>query len=287
MKTKLTIYSLFLFGFTVLNAQATLQFFQSYESTPSENWNYTINPTTYNTEGGLIAVGSEDIWAVIEEFTGDIDNPAHGDLFFGGQDLNNNNGGGYFYHTMTFDAIDVSNLTNMTLSFDYYSKGYDNADFIKYEILLDNTTSFANNINNDDSVGGINLNKNSLNWVTINTVIPDGTTFVRLRIKAKQDGSSDYIGIDNIKLVGDDGTLSINDNFYASNKFKLYPNPTTNFIKISGLENTEEYTILNTLGQEVKKGSVSKNEKVYIENLTNGLYFLKFKNAQIIKFIKK
>lgn len=266
------------------NAQTT-QFFQSFESTSPENWNYVISPTTYNTEGDLIVDGSEDVWAVIEEFTNDIDNPSEGNLFFGAQDINNPNGGGALYHTITFDAIDTSNLTNMTLSFDYFSKGYDSSDHIKYEILTNNTTPFADNSTNDALVGGIDLNKGTVNWTTINTAIPDGTSFVRLRIKAYQNGSSDFLGIDNIKLIGD-STLSI-ATFNKGLFLKLYPNPTSSFIKIKGLTETTAYNIYNMLGAKVKKGIISDNKKIGIQNLTNGFYFLKFKNGSTIKFLKK
>ncbi|MDH7447555.1 T9SS type A sorting domain-containing protein [Aquimarina sp. 2201CG14-23] len=285
MKKTITIYTLFLLGITLSNAQST-QFAQSFESATSDNWDFTLNPTTYNTEGHLIVSGSEDVWGVIEEFTGDIDAPSDGNLFFGTQDLNNTNGGGSFYHTITFEAIDVSNLTDMTLSFDYFTNGFDSSDFIKYEILLDNTSSFADNTANDGTVGGIDLNKSTLAWTTVNTVIPNGTSFVRLRIKAIQDGSADFSGIDNIKLVGINGTLSINS-FNEKPALNIFPNPTVNFIKISGLTKTANYKIYNVLGAETKKGTISKNEKIDVQNLNNGIYFLKFEDGNTIKFIKE
>jgi hypothetical protein len=285
MKKTFIIYYLFILGIPILNAQTT-QFTQSFESLASDNWSYAINPSTYNTEGDLIVDGSEDVWAIIEEFTVNIDNPSEGNLFFGGQDLNNANGGGAFYHTITLDAIDVSNFTDMTLSFDYYSKGYDGTDYIKYEILLDNTSSFADNSANDNTVGGIDLIKNSLSWTTINTTIPDGTSFVRLRIKAYQNGSADFIGIDNIKLAGINSTLSV-DYFNEKSSLKIFPNPSSNFIEITGLATQENYEIYNTLGQEIKKGIVNENERIDIQNLTNGLYFLKLKKGNSIKFVKQ
>jgi len=284
MKKLLACYPLFLFGLSFLNAQTT-QFAQSFESSASDNWNYAISPITYNTEGDLIVDGSDDIWGVIEEFTNDIDAPSEGDLFFGGQDLNNANGGGAFYHTITLDAIDLSDFTDMTLSFDYYTKGYDSSDYIKYEILLDNSSIFADNTANDDSVGGINLTKNNLSWTTINTPIPNGTSFVRLRIKATQNGSSDFMGIDNIKLVGINSNLSI-DSFNEKPSINIFPNPSTDFIKVSGLIKTFNYKIYNSLGAEVISGTISNNDTIITQNLTNGLYFLKFEDGNTIKFVK-
>ncbi|WP_452225995.1 T9SS type A sorting domain-containing protein [Lacinutrix cladophorae] len=67
----------------------------------------------------------------------------------------------------------------------------------------------------------------------------------------------------------------------------LYPNPAKNVITINGLHTEENYTIYNTLGQEVKKGSVTNNTKMDIQNLNIGLYFLKFEKGETIKFLKE
>jgi hypothetical protein len=80
--------------------------------------------------------------------------------------------------------------------------------------------------------------------------------------------------------------LSTTD-FSIQETYKIYPNPTSDFIKISGLNNIENYTIYNVLGVEIKKGIVSNNEKIDIKNLTNGLYFLQFKIENTLKFIKE
>jgi hypothetical protein len=80
-------------------------------------------------------------------------------------------------------------------------------------------------------------------------------------------------------------TLSSSD-FDVAN-VTLYPNPASNFIAIQGIHTEENYTIYNTLGQEVKKGSVTNNAKIDIQNLNIGLYFLKFEKGETIKFLKE
>ncbi|MDO5969196.1 T9SS type A sorting domain-containing protein, partial [Flavivirga aquimarina] len=82
------------------------------------------------------------------------------------------------------------------------------------------------------------------------------------------------------------GTLSINENIEVSN-IKLYPNPSPDFIQISGLPRTENYTIYNILGTKISSGIISNNEKIDIKKSPNGLYFLKFENGNTFKFIKK
>jgi hypothetical protein len=67
----------------------------------------------------------------------------------------------------------------------------------------------------------------------------------------------------------------------------LFPNPSNNFIQISGLTKNEKYTIYNVLGNEITNGVMSNKEKIDTQNLSNGLYFIKFENKKVLKFIKK
>lgn len=71
------------------------------------------------------------------------------------------------------------------------------------------------------------------------------------------------------------------------NTLNFFPNPSTIFIQVSGLNQTEKYRIYSIIGSEIASGEISNNEKIDIQNLTNGLYFLKLKDRSTIKFIKK
>jgi hypothetical protein len=77
------------------------------------------------------------------------------------------------------------------------------------------------------------------------------------------------------------------DEVTVKDKVKLFPNPSSHFVKISGLNKTEKYTLYTVLGVEVKNGIISDNEKINIQNLSNGMYFLKFNNRNTLKFIKE
>jgi hypothetical protein len=72
----------------------------------------------------------------------------------------------------------------------------------------------------------------------------------------------------------------------ASN-FKLFPNPSSDYIQVSGLTETENYTLNNILGAEVGRGEISGNEKISVADLTKGVYFLKFEKGKTIKFVKE
>ena len=82
-------------------------------------------------------------------------------------------------------------------------------------------------------------------------------------------------------------TLAINNHSLENVKtLKVYPNPTTNFIKITNLTKIENYVIYNVLGLEINRGVTSKDEKINVQNLIDGIYLLKFENSNILKFIK-
>jgi hypothetical protein len=72
----------------------------------------------------------------------------------------------------------------------------------------------------------------------------------------------------------------------TANIISLFPNPSSNFIQLSGLTKTENYKMYNVLGAEVKQGEVFENEKINTSDLTKGVYFLKLENGNTIKFVK-
>ena len=82
------------------------------------------------------------------------------------------------------------------------------------------------------------------------------------------------------------GVLDKHSVFTETSK-KIYPNPSSDFIQIPELKTTENYSLHNNLGQEIKSGIVSKNEKIDIRDLADGYYYLKFKEGNAMKFIKK
>ena len=97
-------------------------------------------------------------------------------------------------------------------------------------------------------------------------------------------GSSVFYAFDNLVSNYTLSNQELND---ESTTLRLFPNPSNSFLKISGLEKNEIYAIYNSLGTEVKKGNVSADAEIDINNLINGLYFLKFDNGNTLKFIKE
>jgi hypothetical protein len=81
-------------------------------------------------------------------------------------------------------------------------------------------------------------------------------------------------------------TLGVDDITDMKLSLKLFPNPSVNFIKISGLSEKANYIIYNLLGKEIAKGKVLNEENIFIQGLSNGTYFIKIKNAKALKFMK-
>jgi hypothetical protein len=88
------------------------------------------------------------------------------------------------------------------------------------------------------------------------------------------------------KISKIDNLLSSNDVDKVS-FVKIYPNPSSDFIQVSGIIEEEKYKIFDIIGKEISNGIISNNKAVNIQNLTKGIYLLKFDNGNTIKFIKK
>ncbi|MFK7833046.1 MAG: T9SS type A sorting domain-containing protein [Winogradskyella sp.] len=121
-------------------------------------------------------------------------------------------------------------------------------------------------------------------WVSnsIDLSAYDDLDDVVIRFKATS-GYGNNLFIDNISM---NTTLSLED-VSISNAVTLHPNPSSDFIQVSGLKTSETYSIYNVLGSKVSQGVITNNQNIDITALTNGVYFFKFNNGNTIKFIKE
>ncbi|RFC54510.1 InlB B-repeat-containing protein [Brumimicrobium aurantiacum] len=117
--------------------------------------------------------------------------PSDGSQFWGIQDLNGNCGGSGF-ETITFPSLNVSAYTNVEISFDYYTIGFDGTDEVGYEIWEDGVRV----------VNSTSLNKNTGSWITETHNVTNGVSDAYLVLKVQQDGGSDYAGFDNVEVIG-------------------------------------------------------------------------------------
>ena len=84
------------------------------------------------------------------------------------------------------------------------------------------------------------------------------------------------------------GNTLLSNNSFANNStsVNLFPNPSSDYISISGLKNEANFKIYDLMGKEIKTGLISKNKMVSIKNFSNGLYYLVLDNGKTLKFIK-
>lgn len=93
-----------------------------------------------------------------------------------------------------------------------------------------------------------------------------------------------------LKQIDLDGTVSLHEvkfiDFNSSvSELTLYPNPVTNGILHVRHENNAEITIVNSIGQTVRRVSTSGNfTTINVSNLAKGIYFMRV-NDRTLKFI--
>ena len=67
----------------------------------------------------------------------------------------------------------------------------------------------------------------------------------------------------------------------------LYPNPTTDYLNITGLTGTVRGSVMNVMGQKVMDFSTDSSSPVNVALLPEGTYFVTIKGFKASKFIKK
>lgn len=245
-------------------------YFQGFEGTVNDTWNYTLSTTNCNDN-------NNDVWDVVSS-VGSISTAKTDTYFFGIRDLDGNCGTSDG-ETISFEAADISGISDVTLSFAINVVGYDvsNGDIITYEIF-----------NDDVSQGVVTVTVGSpystTGWEEISVTIPDSVTSVKMDIHVKQNGSSDYAGIDNVKLSGTETVLSNED--LEQKLFSVYPNPSKNntvTISLSDNEITsiQLFSITGQLIKNIQKPS-SRDNKVMIDYIPSGIYLLKVKSDEAV-----
>ena len=73
--------------------------------------------------------------------------------------------------------------------------------------------------------------------------------------------------------------------YNSNNELIIYPNPTSNKLKIANQFITNEYFVYSLTGKLLKKGIISSNE-IQLSGLKTGLYFLEIKHAEKSSFFK-
>ncbi|WP_417201050.1 T9SS type A sorting domain-containing protein [Bizionia sp.] len=91
--------------------------------------------------------------------------------------------------------------------------------------------------------------------------------------------------VDDVVYSTDCSTLTLNE--IQTESLKLYPNPSSEFLQISGLQQNVNYSILDFQGKQMQSGTLIPQENITINSLQSGLYFLRIDSGTNFKFIKK
>ncbi|PRX15010.1 putative secreted protein (Por secretion system target) [Nonlabens ulvanivorans] len=84
--------------------------------------------------------------------------------------------------------------------------------------------------------------------------------------------------------------MTLSNDEVSTAPVQIYPNPATSFITVKTQISISSYSILNSLGQEVQKGSFPSSAQLDIQRLSKGMYYLQLNDeeqTQSFKFIKQ
>jgi len=215
MKKVTFLLTVMLASFSIsLLAQTTIVF-QSFEG--SDTWNYTPDPSPFNSGG--------DVWDVVNNTFHSFGTiPSDGTQFWGIQDLNCP-AGTPNWGTLTFTSVDISSYTDVTITFDYEVDGFDTGDDMKYEVFYDGVGQgevlFVDGYSNLDQDGTININ------------VPNNINSIYLIVSVKQNGGSDYGGLDNFIVSGTSGGPSPLDAEFSADNTSVPTGTTVNFTDLT------------------------------------------------------
>lgn len=85
-----------------------------------------------------------------------------------------------------------------------------------------------------------------------------------------------------VRLLGD--SVLATDSYFRESMM-IFPNPTSDFINVTGFKPNENAIIINLNGQVLKSTKIDK-DRIDVSDLKTGIYFVKIKNV-FSKFIKK
>ncbi len=72
-----------------------------------------------------------------------------------------------------------------------------------------------------------------------------------------------------------------------SKSVMIYPNPASDYLKISGVTKATNYIIYSSFGHPIIKGTISVDTILDLQDMHKGLYFLTMENGNSLRFIKE
>jgi hypothetical protein len=130
------------------------------------------------------------------------------------------------------------------------------------------TTGDNSSISSSGILTGISIGLDTIYYHISNTC---GSHTSPGKIVNIQDCSN--VGIDNISNIG---------------HIKVFPNPSSDFVKITSNFNIESVSITNLVGKNYLYSTYNNNEiEIDISKYSNGVYFIKINNEQVFRIVKQ
>jgi hypothetical protein len=195
--------------------------------------------------------------------------------------INHNNTADGQISELISEPMDLTNISNLDLSFDFAYAKKDAGNQDKLYILTSadcganwqvRKTLSASALNTASGIVTTDFNPvTDAEWnSTIVTTIGSNfwTNQFQIMFRYESKGGNN-IYIDNINLF-DPAHLSISEN---NNSFRIYPNPSSDLINLNcNATGKLNYNIYNATGQLVKQGSILNNGNISVSDLSYGMY---------------
>lgn len=285
---KINHLPLFLFLGIILNSNYYLmaQFTEDFESETVGSKTFSDNGQNFTISNGRYKI-AEDVdfefgWNGIEADNKFIDNYFYdGDANF----FNTNNGSSFRIFTTDGAYIHI-------ISFYLFVSKHDFSEGLSTTLAItgkkDGNVVYTVNKSTGILDGAIDYDTNN-GYTFINLTTEGGADNSNIAVDEiiiSSTGNGDYMALDAFTWKRGEEVLTADSFEIKQNKVKIFPNPSFDFIQISGLKKTENYQLYTISGKEINKGTISNDEKIDIQNLRSGFYFLKLNN-DTIKFLKK
>ncbi len=159
--------------------------------------------------------------------------------------------------------------------------GWQGPDFLDisdgYLYVSDRDASSSNS--SDGNIARINLSNNSAEFLS-SASLPEGILVFENNLYVSEVNSVNYF---DLSLLSTDNYL---ENI-SNSALNFYPNPTKDFLIISGLKSRQSFKIYNLLGKLVKSGQIANGERINVSNLSSGMYLLKLNETSVYRIIKE
>lgn len=186
------------------------------------------------------------------------------------------NGRGVFYRRInnTIDSYAVAlgyGFDNAELP----AKGFASSEAVS--IQMDDTTGFLR-VGKENTT--ITFNYPSLSEVQLNNISITP-------ISSDENSITINVAKGNYKVNLISQTLSVSDVPNDVNIIQIFPNPTLDHIYVNNLKGNQQYTIYDLKGQIIDSGMISQDQKIDLQTLSKGIYFLKIKGFSMKSFLKQ